>query len=160
MILKKKHKKANLRDLIAATSQVILLKLDSIFFIFRPVGPWNWMDELSYQSGNSKFKFGSKSAIFCPVWPWNLRLFNGGGGGGGGGGRRRTLWPPTVSRLAARSSQSNPRGPGGLGQRCWNVSKVTWLLNLEFRRWGSLGPSSLMMTLKNNRAPLLCHIKL
>ena len=51
------------------------------------------------------------------------------------------LWPPTVPRLAARSSQSNP---GGLSRRCWSMSGVTWPLNLEFRRWGSSGPSSLM----------------
>ena len=31
--------------------------------------------------------------------------------------------------------------PGGLGQRCWSVSEVTWPPNLEFRRWGSLWPS-------------------
>ena len=34
--------------------------------------------------------------------------------------------------------------PGGLGWRCWSVSGVTWPPNLEFRRWGSSGPSSLM----------------
>ena len=34
--------------------------------------------------------------------------------------------------------------PGGLGQRCWSVSGVTWPPNLEFRRWRSSGPSSLM----------------
>ena len=31
--------------------------------------------------------------------------------------------------------------PGGLGQ---SMSEVTWPPNLEFRRWGSSGPSSLM----------------
>ena len=35
--------KANLRDLIAATGLVILLKLDSK--IFQPVWPWNLMDD-------------------------------------------------------------------------------------------------------------------
>ena len=35
----------------------------------------------------------------------------------------RPLWPPAVPRLAARPSQSNPRG---LGQRYWSVSVVTW----------------------------------
>ena len=47
----------------------------------------------------------------------------------------RPLWPPAVPRLAARPSQSNPRG---LGQRYCD------LRNQEFRRWGSSGPSSLM----------------
>ena len=45
------------------------------------------------------------------------------------------LWPPTMPRLAARSSQQTP--PGGLGQRFWSVSKVTWPPNLEFQGWGS-----------------------
>ena len=31
--------------------------------------------------------------------------------------------------------------PGGLGQRCWLVSEVTWPPNQDFRRWGSLGPA-------------------
>ena len=86
--------KANLRDLIAATGLVILLKLDSnqrffshvtlkfdwwprkitghLFHItssfvhhLKPLGKF----ELLLLSGNAQF--GSKSAIFCPVWPWN-----------------------------------------------------------------------------------------
>ena len=87
--------KANLRDLIAATSLVILLKLDSnrrfstrvtykfdgwpkkiighLFYItssfvhhLKPLCEF----KLELLSGNAQF--GSKSAIFCPVWPWNL----------------------------------------------------------------------------------------
>ena len=34
--------------------------------------------------------------------------------------------------------------PGGLGQRYWSVSTVTWLPKLELRRSGSSGPSSAM----------------
>ena len=41
--------KANMRDLIAATGLVFLLKLDQSFFIFQPVWPWNDMDELKKQ---------------------------------------------------------------------------------------------------------------
>ena len=37
--------KANLRDLIAATGLVILLKLDLNRQIFQPVWPWNLMDD-------------------------------------------------------------------------------------------------------------------
>ena len=37
--------KANLKDLIAATGQVILLKLDSNRRFFQPVWPWNFMDD-------------------------------------------------------------------------------------------------------------------
>ena len=41
----KKKNKANLRDLIAATGLVILLKLDSNRRIFQPMWPWNLMDD-------------------------------------------------------------------------------------------------------------------
>ena len=37
--------KANLRDLIAATGLVILLKVDSNYRFLRPVWPWNLMDD-------------------------------------------------------------------------------------------------------------------
>ena len=48
------------------------------------------------------------------------------------------LWPPTVPRLAARSSQSGPpsQTPRGLGQSCWSASEVTWPRNVEFWRSG------------------------
>ena len=65
-----------------------------------------------------------------------LRLFDGGG----------PLWPPPVPRLAARPSQSNPRGSGP------EVLKLD-LRNLEFPRSGSSGPSSLMW-------PIRCKTKL
>ena len=41
--------KANLRDLIAATGLVILLKLNKNHLIFQPVWPRNWMDNLEKQ---------------------------------------------------------------------------------------------------------------
>ena len=91
----RKYNKANLRDLIAATGIVILLKLDlncrcfspcdleidgwprkiighlfSIASSFvhhrKPLGEF----KLELLSGNAQF--GSKSAIYCPVWPRNL----------------------------------------------------------------------------------------
>ena len=87
--------KANLRDLIAAAGLVILIKLDSIVnfsarvtlkfdgwprkiighlfyttlnFVhhFKAIGEL----KLELQSGNAQF--GSKSAIFCTMWPWNF----------------------------------------------------------------------------------------
>ena len=88
--------KANLRDLIAATSLVILLKFDpnhpfSACVTLKFDGwPWKTIWHLFYsasslvhhfkamgeiklelQSGNAQL--WSKSAIFCLVWPWNLR---------------------------------------------------------------------------------------
>ena len=73
-----------------------LAQIWSNSLIFQPVWPWNLMYnlekiighlfyttssfvyhfksigefKLKLQSGNAQF--GSKSAIFCPVWPWNL----------------------------------------------------------------------------------------
>ena len=87
--------KAYLRDLIAATSLVILLKFDQNHQLFSPrdLEIW-WMTsknnrslfyttssfvhhfksigqfKLKLQSGNAQFR--SKSAIFCPVWLWNF----------------------------------------------------------------------------------------
>ena len=88
------HNKANLRDLIAATGQVIsnwiqivdfsafvTLKIDGwpkktighVFYTmssfvnhFESIGEF----KLELQSGNSQF--GSILPIFFPVWPWNL----------------------------------------------------------------------------------------
>ena len=87
--------KANLRDLIAATGLVILLKLDSNRRFFSPcdLEIW-WMTpktighlfyatlsflhhfvaiaefKLELQPGNAQF--GSNSTLFRAVWPWNL----------------------------------------------------------------------------------------
>ena len=92
---KKKESKATLRDLIAATGLVIFLKLDSshrfsalvtskfdgwhptkighLFYTtssfahhFKSIAIF----KLDLQSRN--IQYGSKSAIFCPVWPRNL----------------------------------------------------------------------------------------
>ena len=86
--------KANLRDLIAATGQVILFKLDSNHRFFSHVTlkfdwwPWKILGHLFYitssfvhhlkplgafelQLLSVNAQFGSKSAIFCPVGPWN-----------------------------------------------------------------------------------------
>ena len=87
--------KANLRDLLAATGLVILLKLDSNRRFFSPCDlEISWMTSKNYRaplldyiklcasskplgefklellSGNAQI--GSKSVIYCPVWPWNL----------------------------------------------------------------------------------------
>ena len=90
--------KANLRDLIAATGLVFLLKIGFKSLIFGPMWPGNLMEDLKktktighllytmsssvhhfkaigefkleLQSGN--VQFGSKLVIFCPLWPQNL----------------------------------------------------------------------------------------
>ena len=49
-------------------------------------------------------------------------------------------------RLLCPGLQPGPpsQTPGGLGQRHWSVSEVTWPPQLELRRWRSSGPSSVM----------------
>ena len=88
--------KANLRDLIAVTGLVILLKMDSNNQFCGPHNLENWLltlrkiiEQLLYAMSSfghhfkaiSKSKlelhsenaeFGLKWATFCPVWPWNL----------------------------------------------------------------------------------------
>ena len=41
-----KYNKANLRDLTAASGLVIILKIEFKSLIFRPIWPWNAMDDL------------------------------------------------------------------------------------------------------------------
>ena len=49
-------------------------------------------------------------------------------------------------RLLCPGLQPGPpsQTTGGLGQRYWSVSEVTWPPKLELRRWRSSGPSSVM----------------
>ena len=49
-------------------------------------------------------------------------------------------------RLLCPGLQPGPpsQTPGSLGQRYWCVSEVTWLPQMELRRWRSSGPSSVM----------------
>ena len=87
--------KANLRDLIAATGLVILLKFDPNHRFFSPCDLEIWcmtsknnrapllyyiklvhhfksISELKLKLQSRNAQFGSKSAIFCSVWPWIL----------------------------------------------------------------------------------------
>ena len=60
-----------------------------------------------------------------------------------------TTMTARCARLAARPPSQTP---GGLGQRYWSVSEVTWPPKLELRRWRSSGPSILMWTSTDVRA--------
>ena len=51
--LESRLNKTNLRDLIAATGLVILLKFDPNHWVFQPVWPWNLMDDLEKWQGTS-----------------------------------------------------------------------------------------------------------
>ena len=87
--------KANLRDLIAVTGLVILLKLDWNRQFFSPCDLQMWcmasknygtpllhyiklcassqtLGEFKLDLLSRNAELGSKSANFCPMWPWNL----------------------------------------------------------------------------------------
>ena len=107
------HNKANLRDLIAATSLVILLKIGLKSSIFPSMWPSNLMDDLKKQYGTSSVLH----QVFC-----------------------------IISNPLVNSNCSYSPETLNLGQN-WQFSV---LCDLEI--W--------WMTLKNNRAPLLCYFKL
>ena len=92
-------------------------------------------------SGNAQF--GSKSAIFCPLWPWNLMDDLG---------KRKGTSSILHQALCIISNPSVN----------WNWSYSPETLNLGQNRQ-FLVPCDLeiwRLPLKNNRAPLLCCFKL
>ena len=144
--------KANLRDLVAAASLVILFKFDSnrLFFSLCDLEIW-WMTsknnrtpllyyiklcasfqnhrkfKLELQSGNAQFR--SKSSIFCLLWSWNLM---------------------------DDIKQGKSEGFDSCHQP--NNFASNWIQIMDF-----FGPCDLQiwwMTSKNTRAPLLYYIKL
>ena len=158
--------KANLRDLIAATGLVILLKFEpnhrfsacvtlkfdvwprkiighlfyttsSYVYNFKSIGEF----KLKLQSGNAQFV--SKSAIFCPVWPWNL----------------------TDELQKQQGTSSIPHQALCIISNWsvnWNWSYSLEMLNsCQNRRFFVLcGLEIWWMTLENNRAPRRYYIKL
>ena len=97
--------------------------------------------KLELQSGN--IKFGSKSVIFCAEWPWNLmddleKLQ------GSSSMLLQALYIISLPSVNSNWSYSPETPNSGQNQRLFVPC------DLEIWR----------MTLKNNRAPLLCHIKL
>ena len=144
--------KANLRDLLAATSLIILLKLDSNrqFFSLCDLEIW-WMTsktighffytmssfvhhfksigecKLELQSGNTQF------GLKCPVWPWNFS----------------SILHQALCIISKPWGNSN-----------WSYSPET-LNSAQNRQFFVLCDLEIWrMTLKNNRAPLLCCFKL
>ena len=107
-----KINKANLRDLIAGTGLLILLKLDWNCQFFS-VWPWNWMDDLKKLEGASS----TLHQALC-----------------------------IISNPSMNSNWSYCPETHNSGQNRW----FCFPCDIEIWR----------MTLKNNRAPLLCHIKL
>ena len=96
---------------------------------------------MELQSGNAQF--GSKSAIFCPVWPWNWT----------------DDWKNRSPLLCYFKHCAS--------LHCHRSIQTQWSYSPETPNWGQnrrfFSPCDLEiwgMTLKNNRAPLLCHIKI
>ena len=156
--------KANLRDLIAATGLAFLLKNGLKSLIFGPMWPGNLMEktighllytmssfvhhfkaigELKLELQSGKAQFGSKLVIFCPLWPQNLT---------------DDLEKQYKSHLSATSSfvlhfiviyQFKMK----LQYRNTKLGKnLPFFVPCDLEIW--------RMTLKNNRAPLLCYFKL
>ena len=97
--------------------------------------------KLKLQSRNAQF--GSKSAIFCPLWPWNLT-----------DALEKQLGTSSML-LQALCIISQPSVNSN-----WSYSPETPNLG-QIRQF--LKPCDLeiwQMTLQNNRAPLLCYFKL
>ena len=105
--------KANLRDLIAATSLVILLKIGFKSLIFRSMWPSNLMDDVEKQQGTSSVLHQALCIISNP----------------------------SVNSICS-----------------YNPETLNWGKNWRFSVLCDLG--ILLMTLTNNRAPLLCYFKL
>ena len=95
--------------------------------------------KLKLQSGNAQF--GSKSAIFCPVWPWNLMDDLG--------KQEGTSFIPHQALCIISNPSVNSN---------WSYSSET--LDLGQNRQFFVLCEIWQMTSKNNRAPLLCFFKL
>ena len=103
---------------------------------FKAIDEFN----LELQSGNAQF--GSKSAIICPVWPWNLT------------DDLQKQYGTSSMLLQAFCIISKPSVNSN-----WSYPET---LN-SGQNWRFFVPCDLgiwRMTLKNNRAPLLCQCKL
>ena len=97
--------------------------------------------KLKLQSRNAQF--GSKSAIFCPVWPWNLT------------DALEKQWGTSYMSLQTLCiiSQPSVNSNRSYSPKTPNLGHI----------WQFLKPCDLeiwRMTLQNNRAPLLCYFKL
>ena len=92
-------------------------------------------------SGNAQFR--SKSVIFCPVWPWNLMDDLGKQKG------TSSILHQALCIISYPSVNSN-----------WSYSPETLNLGQNQQFFAPCDLEIQRMTLKNNRAPLLCCFKL
>ena len=159
--------KANLRDLIAATGLVILLKFDPNHRFFSPcdLEIWwmtlennrapllyytklcasfqihRWIEtEVTVRKHSIRVKIGD---FFWPVWPWNL-MDNLGKQKG-----TSSILHQALCIISNPSVNSN-----------WRYSPETLNLGQNRQFFALCNLEIWQMTLKNNRALLLCHFKL
>ena len=133
-----KGNKANLGDLIAATGIVILLELDSNrrFFSTCDLEIW-WM---TLKNNGALHQYYAKLCASFPTHPWIQTTI--------------TVWKYPNSGQNWRfvvpyASFSKP----WVNSNCWNRVKIgDFFVPYDLEIW--------QMTLKNNKAPLLCCIKL
>ena len=97
--------------------------------------------KLELQSGNAQL--GSKSTIFLAVWPWKLT------------DDLEKQWSTSFMLLQALCIISKP-----LVNSNWSYSPETPNLGHNRRIFLPCDLEIWRMTLKNNRAPLLCYFKL
>ena len=147
--------KANLRDLIAVTGLVMLLKFYPNHQFFSLEIGWITSTssfvhhikscgefKLKLQSGNAQF--GSKSAIFCPVWPWNLMQDLG--------KTKQHLFYTTSSFVHHFKAMGEFKMELQSRNSQFRSKSAIFLVPRDLEIW--------WMTLKNNMAPLLCCFKL
>ena len=158
-----KNNKANLRDLIAATGLVILLKLDSNCRF--PLWPWNLMDDLGKLWGTSSTLHQVLCIISNPSvnsnWSYCPGMLNS--------GQNRQFfvtcdqtfdgWPWKTIRQLFYATLSFVHHFKAINSK-WRYSPETLNSGQNLRFFVPYDLEIWWMTLKNNRAPLLCCFKL
>ena len=98
--------------------------------------------KLELQSGNTQFG-SSNSTIFRVVWPWNF-----------------DIWPwKTIGNLYYATSSSMHHFVA-IGEFKLELQSGNAQFGPKSMIFLAVWPCNLIMTLKNNRAPLLCYFKL
>ena len=157
-----KRNKANLRDLIAATGLIFLLKLDSNrWLIMQPLWSWNFMNDLERLEGTSTILHQALCIISNPSvnsdWSYSPQTLNS--------GKHLRFFVPHDLEIW-RMTLKNNRALLYYVKLCasfqihqWSQTWVTVRNAQSFSSRVTLKFDG-MLTLKNNRAHLLFHVKL
>ena len=153
--------KANLRDLIAATGLVILLKLDSCHRVTFKFDEWSWKTVGHLFFTTSSFVHHFK-AIGESNWSYSPETLNS--------GQNRLFFVPRDLEIS-QMTLKNYGAPvlfyikvsASFQSHGWTYTGVTvWKRSIRIKIGDFFVPCDLKiwwMTLKNNRAPLLYHVK-